>query len=44
MAIKGKAGACAALAGVLLLGGSAHAVTAVQKCQEAKLTQAALLQ
>lgn len=37
MATIDKAGACVVLAGVLLLSGSAHAKTAVQKCQEAKL-------
>lgn len=44
MARISTAGACIALAGILLLGGSAHAATPEQKCQEAKLRAQGKLQ
>lgn len=44
MVVIHKAGACIALAGVLLLGISAHAATPTQKCQEAKLKAQGKLQ
>ena len=37
MAIIEKAGACVALAGILLLGGTAHAVTPADKCESSEL-------
>jgi len=44
MAFFDKAGACVALAAVLLIAGGAHAATPVQKCQEKKLKAQGKLQ